>query len=83
MQIKIIYLRIPLLMNGRRNGKLDLKRLNNSAGDFVLQRKDALHFAFVRFRPNMETVSRINQLRGNTNAITLPLQSSFQHILNV
>ena len=67
----------------RRNCELDLERIDNCASDFILQRKDALQFAVVGFRPKMKTVARANQLRGNTNAITLPSQTPFQHILDV
>src|SRR5207248_11622548 len=59
-QIKIVCLRVALFVGGKRNGKLDLERVNNCASDFILQRKHALQFAFVSFRPKLKTVSRIN-----------------------
>ena len=42
-----------------------------------------LQFTFVSFRPKMKAVARVNQLRGNTNAVALASQTSFKHILDV
>src|SRR6266516_3688901 len=68
-KIKIVCLRVPLFVGGKRNGQLDLERVNNCASYFILQRKHALQFAFVGFRPKPKTVSRINYLRAHANAI--------------
>src|SRR5438876_6332627 len=37
LQIKIVRLRVPLFMDGQRNGQLDLKRVNNCPRYFILQ----------------------------------------------
>ena len=60
-----------LFATGKRNGELDLERFNDRARDFVLERKHALQFAFICFRPEPETIACINQLLGYSNAITL------------
>src|SRR5204863_2127655 len=60
LQIKVVSLRVPLFVGGKRNGQLDLERVNNCASDFILQRKHALQFAFVSFRPKLKTAPRIN-----------------------
>src|SRR6266487_4609960 len=60
LQIKVVCLRVPLLMGGKRNSQLDLERVNNCASDFILQRKHALQFAFVSFPPTLNSVSSLN-----------------------
>ena len=63
-------------MGGKRNGELDLERVNNGASYFILQRKHAPQFAVISFRPKVKTAARINQFGGNTNAVTLASQTS-------
>src|SRR5207237_4337098 len=76
LQIKIVCLRVPLFPGGKRNGQLDLERVNNCASYFILQRKHPLQFAFVGFRPNPKAVACINQLCGYSDAVTLASQTS-------
>src|SRR5215470_14304245 len=81
--ITVVYGIAGLFVGGKRNGEFDLERVNDRPGDFVLESKRAVQLAVISFRPNAKTVSRVNQFGGQTNAITLALQTSFKHISNV
>ena len=70
-------------MGGKRNGELDLERVDDRPGNFVLECKGAVELAVISFRPHAKTVSRVNQFGCHTNAITLALQTSFKYIPNV
>jgi hypothetical protein len=72
-----------LFVRGKPNGELDLERIGDRPGDFVLECKRAVQLAVISFRPNAKTVSRVNQFGCHTNAVTLALQTSFKHISNV
>jgi hypothetical protein len=72
-----------LFVDRKRNGELDLKRVNNRARDFILERKHSCQFAVVGFRPKMKTAAGIYQFRGNTNVPTLASQTSCKHIRDV
>jgi hypothetical protein len=72
-----------LLLGWKRNGELDLERVNNCVSYFILERKHAGQFAVISFCPKVETAARINQFGGNANAVTVPSQTSFKHIRDV
>src|SRR6266478_3050303 len=81
--IKVVYAIAGLFVGGRPNGELDLERLNDRPGDFVLETKRAVQLAVISFRPHAKTVSRVNQFGCHANAVTLSPQTSFKHIANV
>jgi hypothetical protein len=70
-------------VSGNPNAELDLERVDDRPGNFVLECKRAVELAVISFRPNAKTVSRVNQFGCHTNAVTLALQTSFKHISNV
>ena len=79
----VVYATAGLFLGGKPNGELDLERVNDRPGDFVLEGKRAIQLAIIRFRPYAKTVSRVNQFGSHTNAVTLALQTSFEHIPNI
>src|SRR5436305_4177006 len=83
LYIKVVCAIAGLFVSGNPNAELDLQRVNDRPGDFVLQCKRAVRFAVISFCPNAKTVSRVNQFGCHTNGVTLALQTSFKHISNV
>src|SRR5438477_12037568 len=79
----VVYAMAGLFLGGKPNGELDLERVNDRLGDFVLECQRAVQLAVISFRPHAKTVSCINQYGCHTNAITLTLQTSFKHISNI
>src|SRR5207249_1921801 len=83
LQIKVVGLGVLLSACRWRNREFDLQRVNNRARDLILNGEDALQFALKRIRPNVETITRADQLCCDPNAISFATQTALENILHV
>src|SRR5262245_65609471 len=74
--IRVLALRLPDL--GRDNAGCD--RASEAAGDLVLYGKDVGQIAVVAIRPQMMPGRRLDQLRGDADAIAGPPHAAFDHV---
>src|SRR5207253_11243209 len=67
----------------RRDREFELESIDDGARDLVLQRENSMHFALVRFRPNSKSVTRIDQLRGDTDSIAIAPNTTLEHVPDI